>query len=272
MTTLTYYGSTCIFYRVRPGVVLKSPVQVWEKSLHRKKLSEEIAHSFFVERQIFEMLGQHPRIVKYLGYQDAMDMRHEGLLLAEASHGNLQAYLDKNYDCLDFPLRRKWCQQATQSIAYLHKNGVIHSDLRPENFLVHATTTTSLDLWLCDFGGSMCKEMDLDGGHLPDDPFYDPTLGFVSIPATDIFSLGSILYTILTGHWPYKSPGPFDTPEEMYKYQSMVNALFGQGQFPNVTELTGGKVVMGCWTKRYSTAEEILQAIEVEIPLKDNDI
>ena len=212
------------------------------------------------------------RFIRYLGYQDTVDIQQEGLLLAEASHGDLQAYLDKSYDCLDFPLRRKWCWQAAQSIAYIHKHGVIHSDLRPENFLVHATTMTSLDLWLCDFGGSTCKEMDLDGGHLPDGPFFNPTLGFVSTLATDIFSLGSILYTILTGHWPYKPPGPFDTPEEMDRYQSKVNALFSQGQFPDVTELTGGKVVMGCWTKIFSTAEEILQAIGLDIPLEDGEI
>ena len=207
--------------------------------------------------------------LRYLGYQDAVDIRQKGLLLAEASHGNLQTYIDEKYDVLDFPMRRKWCRQVAQSIAYLHENGVIHSDLRLENFLVHATTPTSLDLWLCDFGGSMCKALDLDGGHLPDDPFFNPTLGFVSTPATDIFSLGSILYTILTGHWPYKSPGPFNTPEDMYNYQSKVNALFSQGHFPDVAGLTGGRVVMGCWTKRYSTAEEILHAIEAEMLIED---
>ena len=199
-------------------------------------------------------------------------MLQEGLLLAEASHGNLQEYIDEKYGFLDFPIHRKRCRQAVQAIAYLHKKGVVHSDLRPENFLVHATTVKSLDLWLCDFGGSMCKELDLDGGHLPDDPFFDPTLGFVSTPATDIFSLGSVLYTILTGHWPYKLPGLFNTPEEMYSYQSKVNALFSQGQFPDVTELTGEKVVMGCWMKRYSTAEEILEAIDVEMPIEDDNI
>ena len=46
--------------------------------------------------------------------------------------------------------------------------GVIHSDLRPENFLVDASTPTSFDLWLCDFGESVCKELDIDGGSLPD--------------------------------------------------------------------------------------------------------
>ena len=64
MAHLTYYGSTSTVYRVRLGVVLKSPVQVWEKSSDRQNLTKEIAHSFFVERQILRKLGDHPRIVK----------------------------------------------------------------------------------------------------------------------------------------------------------------------------------------------------------------
>ncbi|TLD38556.1 kinase-like protein [Venturia nashicola] len=50
---------------------------------------------------------------------------------------------------------------------------VIHSDLKPENYLVHATDGSSLDLWLCDFGGSTCPELGDSVAHMPDDPFFD---------------------------------------------------------------------------------------------------
>jgi serine/threonine protein kinase len=209
-------------------------------------------------------------IVRYLGYQDTIGMR-QGLLLAEASHGNLQQYIDENNSVINLSLRKKWCRQTAESIAYLHSQGVIHSDLRPENFLVHDTPIASRDIWLCDFGGSTCEELDLDGGHLPDAGFFDPTQGHISTPATDIFSLGSILYTILTGHWPYKSPGPFKTGEEMDKYDQKVDLLFRQRKFPDVGGLMGGRVVMGCWMKEYSTAEEILCALKVEMSVVDDE-
>jgi serine/threonine protein kinase len=208
-------------------------------------------------------------ILRYLGHQDTMGAQL-GLLLAEASHGNLQAYIDEKNALIGIPLRKKWCWQIAESIAYLHENGVIHSDLRPDNFLVHATTSTSLDLWLCDFGGSACEELDSDGGHLPDDPFFDPTQACVSTPATDIFSLGSIFYTILTGRWPYRPSGPFKTAEDKYEYQRMVNSLFRRRKFPDVTGLIGGRVVMGCWTKEYGKVQEILRALEVEMPIGNN--
>lgn len=207
-------------------------------------------------------------ILRYLGHQDTLGAQ-QGLLLAEASHGNLQSYIDERNAIIDIPLRKKWCWQTAESISYLHENGVIHSDLRPDNFLVHETTSTSLDLWLCDFGGSTCEELDLDGGHLPDDPFFDPTQASVSTPATDIFSLGSIFYTILTGRWPYRPSGPFKTAEDKYEYQRMVNSLFRQRKFPDMTGLIGGRVVMGCWTNEYGTVQEILRALEVEMPIHE---
>ena len=116
-------------------------------------------------------------------------------------------------------------------------------------------------------GESTCGEPDLDGGNLPDDPFFDLTQAYVSTPSIDIFSLGSIFYTILTGYWLYKSPGPFKTAEEKFHYQRKATSLFSQGQFPDVTALTSGKVVIGCWTKECSTVKEILRALEVEMPM-----
>lgn len=138
----------------------------------------------------------------------------------------------------------------------------MHSDLRPDNFLVHGIEP-SLDLWLCGFGGSSCEELGLSGGGLPDAGFFDPSSPWVSTPATDIFSLGSVLYTILTGHWPYRSPGgAFPSLEEMEKYATLVETRFRLGNFPDVTTLYRGEIIMGCWLKKYSDLKDIIQHIE----------
>lgn len=185
------------------------------------------------------------------------------MLLAQASHGNLQEYIDANNPSIDLPLRKKWCRQSTEAIAYIHDFGVIHSDLRPDNFLVHEATPGTLSLLLCDFGGASCSALQLDGNRLPDEPFYDPTQGTTSTPALDIFSLGSVFYTILTGNWPYKtSSGPFESINDMLNYEEEVNRLFRIEKYPDVTELVGGKIILGCWTKKYKTAEKVLGALD----------
>lgn len=154
--------------------------------------------------------------------------------------------------------------QTIEAVVYLHGKGVIHSDLRPENYLVHAMGGPLPDLWLCDFGGSKCDELGLEGNHLPDDPFFDPQMPCVSTPATDIFSLGSICYTILTGYWPYRD-GPPPVNEAKAAYDAQVIELFQARKFPDVSNLSGGKVIKGCWDHQYRTAEDALRAIKSEM-------
>lgn len=202
---------------------------------------------------------------RYLGPQGS------GILLREASHGSLQAYLDSNNTVISSSLRRKWSLQAVEAVAYVHSNGVIHSDLRPENFLVHATSELSLDLWLCDFGGARCDELGSNVIHLPDDPFFDPRLPWVSTPAIDIFSLGSVIYTILTGNWPYRSGPPPMTVEDKNSYENFVNQMFTEGRFPDVS-MEGGIVIKGCWDHQYQAAEEVLLAIKSEMKLLDRQV
>ncbi|RYO78291.1 hypothetical protein DL762_008773 [Monosporascus cannonballus] len=187
------FGSTSIFYKAPQGV-LKSPRAVLKDGVINQTLTDAIAHEFVVERLILETLGEHPRIVRYYGWQDEPDTP-QGLLLAEASHGSLQRYLDMERE-IPIATRLKWCRQVIEAITFIHSRGVIHSDLRPDNVLLHTTMTdsisdsSSLDVWLCDFGGSTCERLGLDG------------------------------------HWPHRDPGPLRTAEDWDKYCNKVDRLF----------------------------------------------
>lgn len=149
-------------------------------------------------------------------------------------------------------LRLKWCSQAAEAVYFIHRKGVIHSDLRPESYLLH-----NHDLLLCDFGGSTSGN--IDGGHLPDSGFFNPSKPWVSSEATDIFSLGSIFYAIMTDHWPYRSPGPFTSVQEKLSYSDMVDGLFSLNKFPPTDKLVGGPVIQGCWMEQYKDVEGVIQ-------------
>ncbi|KAI9889526.1 MAG: hypothetical protein M1814_005220 [Vezdaea aestivalis] len=261
MEALPYRGSSSNFYRITGKQILKSPMLISNKASDRHKLDKENKNAIRIERQILEMLGQHPRIVPYQG------AHARGILLTEAPYGSLQAYLDSKHADLDSFQRSKLCEQAAESIEYLHRKGVIHSDLRPENFLVAQIVGQSVDLWLCDFGGSTCTELGLDGGHMPDTPFFDPRVKkWESTPATDIFSLGSIFFTIQKGHWPFlKGPPRWSSLRDKIAYEEQVEEKFNLGEFPDVSSLSGGNVIEGCWNQQYMTAEEVLKAVRLEM-------
>ncbi|KAI1799617.1 kinase-like protein [Daldinia bambusicola] len=255
-------GSTSRFIRIKPGIVLKYANTYGKEGqeFEDERTVTRISNCFVVERQIYELLGKHPRIIEYLGYQDKPELP-PGLLLAEASHGSLQQYLD-NHDTIPLPIQKKWCRQVVESIAYIHQQGVIHSDLRPDNLLVHATAT-SLDLYLCDFGGSTCEKLGLDGESLPDSGFSDPNAEYVSTNTTDIFSVASILYTILTGYWPYRSTKGFSTLDEWDAYMQMADNLFKERTFPSdVHALWAGGIIFKGWMNEYASIDDMLQALE----------
>jgi hypothetical protein len=83
-------------------------------------------------------------------------------------------------------------------------------------------------------------------------------------PATDIFSLGSIFYTIMTGCWPYWQ-GPAPKGDERVAYQEKVHGYFKEGLFPDVTNVSGGKVIMVCWEHKYGTAKDVVNAVKAEM-------
>ncbi|KAL2820640.1 kinase-like domain-containing protein [Aspergillus granulosus] len=242
-------GSTAFVTRIKDGLVLKSPRYSWWhlSAESRHDIVKSIRKSFEVEEQIFHILGSHPRVVKFLG----VSHDPQGLLLAEANGGNLQTFLDQHVGMTSLRLRLRWCSQAAEAVCFLHHKGVIHSDLRVENYLLH-----DHDLLLCDFGGSTSGN--IDGGHLPDSGFFNPSKPWVSTEATDIFSLGSIFYTIMTDHWPYRSPGPFTSVEEKLSYCDKVDELFSSNKFPSTDQVVGGPIIQGCWVERYKAVEEII--------------
>lgn len=182
---------------------------------------------------------------------------YRGLLFVEAVNGDLQQYLDKAADELDESLKIKWCLQAGEAVAYCHGKGVIHCDLRPANCLLDH----KLDLSLGDFGSAQLGS--LTGNGLPDYGFFDPR-DKISTPtmATDIFGLGSLMYTIMTGCFPH---GPRDLTtsswEEISAYYDKVDQLFKDGIFPDVENLKCGDVIRGCWTKDLSSAKDVVSRL-----------
>jgi len=102
--------------------------------------------------------------------------------------------------------------QACAGIGYAHRAGLVHCDVKPQNMLV----TPDMRLKVADFGISRLfstihheEESDVVWGS----PQYfapEQASGAVPTPASDVYSLGIIMYEMLTGSLPFQATTAVD--------------------------------------------------------------
>lgn len=94
-----------------------------------------------------------------------------------------------------------------QAVMFCHKNGVWHHDLKPENILVNIDAQSNITaLALCDFG---MAGQDTDLKHIGTLGYQPPEhlLGKLECSCAnkfDSWSLGVILYNLITGSMPFE--------------------------------------------------------------------
>lgn len=148
----------------------------------------------------------------------------EADVLRHADHPNLVQLLDADPEGAWIALQRlrgdtieQWARdrdlgeivgaavQIVDTLAYLHDQNVIHCDVKPSNVIVQQNGTAHL--------------IDLGIATRPGDPVegFKGTLGYAApellsgsppSTATDLYGLGALLYTALTGRTPFVAPDP----------------------------------------------------------------
>lgn len=216
-------GSSSVVGLLKDGTVLKYPL-----------VKGEGMENLAVEKAIYDALGDHERIVRCLGITE------DGLKLEFASQGSVTDHLGKN-PAPSTAFRLRWCRQAAEAVAFLHTKGVIHCDLHTNNLLLDA----ELNVLLSDFQGTFKK---LDGYAMESARYFLPREA-TSPPneVSDIFALGTLMYTIMSGIEPYPELSDADVEK---RYQRL--------EFPETNDIVCGRMILRCWNREYARAEEVV--------------
>jgi eukaryotic-like serine/threonine-protein kinase len=166
-------------------------------------LAERLAR----EREILATL-EHPHIARL--YDAGVAADGQPWLALEFVAGER---IDKHAATLPLQQRLRLFVQAVRAVAHAHAQLVVHRDIKPANLLV----TAQGELKLLDFGIAKllsqgvaeATELTQQAGRAFTPQYASPEQirGEPLGTATDIFSLGVVLYELLTGQRPFGEPG-----------------------------------------------------------------
>jgi outer membrane protein assembly factor BamB len=180
-----------------------------------------------------------------------------------------------------------YVEQVAGAVHYAHQRGVVHRDLKPSNILVsgggvsggvvgdgvaggaisnttHHSPLTIHQIHVTDFG--LAKRI-TDGtaltgtGDVLGTPSYMPPeqaaakRGEIG-PASDVYSLGAVLYELLTGRPPFRAETPLDTLLQVLEAEPASPRLLNPN-VPKDLETIALKCLQKSQTSRYASAADL---------------
>jgi serine/threonine-protein kinase len=197
-------GMGAVWLAERVDGLLKRPVAL--KLPHSALSRPQLIERFERERDILAGLA-HPNIGRL--YDAGVASDGQPFLALEYVEGkSLIDYCDAHR--IDVNARLRLLLQVLAAVQYAHSHLVVHRDLKPSNILV----TTEGQVRLLDFGiakllvDGATKETELTqiGGRVltPDYASPEQVAGQPLSITSDVYSLGVVLYELLTGERPYR--------------------------------------------------------------------
>ncbi len=173
------------------------------KLIKRGMDTREVLKRFTLERQILSRLN-HPNIARLLDAGSTAD----GLpyFVMEYIEGETIIKFCDNHD-FDINERLELFQKVCSAISYAHSNLIVHRDIKPSNIIVTNDGTPKL----LDFGIAKLLDNETENTatqariFTPEYASPEQISGLPITTATDVYSLGVVLYQLLSGVRPFAS-------------------------------------------------------------------
>ncbi|HEY0049871.1 MAG TPA: serine/threonine-protein kinase, partial [Pyrinomonadaceae bacterium] len=202
---LGYGGMGAVYLAERTDGKFKQKVAL--KLLKREMNTSALRQRFQQEREILASL-QHPNIARLLDAGTTGD-RIPFIAMEYVEGLPIDAFCNKHD--LDLTDRLKLFRTVCATVDFAHRNLIVHRDLKPSNILVTEDGVPKL----LDFGISKILSTDREninaatitrlGVMTPSYASPEQLQNKSVTTATDVYSLGVILYELLSGHRPFEN-------------------------------------------------------------------
>lgn len=191
----------CVVKQLAPRVqgtwALKKAIELFEK-----------------EAQRLQELGTHPQIPTLFAYFEQDKYLYLVQQFIDGKNLLMELQQKKNYSCSEIT---KFLLDLLPVLKFIHEQGVIHRDIKPQNIIRRQTSLssktavseTSKNLVLIDFGSAkqLTAQAQMRSGTSIGSQGYSPIEQIrdgAAYPASDLFALGATCFHLLTGVSPFK--------------------------------------------------------------------
>jgi serine/threonine-protein kinase len=225
----------------------------------------EAVHNFFEEARAVNRI-KHPHIVEVL---DFVEKDGTAYYIMELLEGQTVATAIRIEGVLTHRRALHISHQVADALDAAHRVGIVHGDVKPSNIFLTEREgqhdfVKLLDFGIAHFMGNLPQDgsVSASGGPGVGTPAYvspEQARGRLVDHATDIYSLGVVMYEMLAGRPPFTAENP---TEYYYKHMSVKPVALSQLKgVPQRISMAASRVVMRCLEKspaaRYTSAMEL---------------
>jgi serine/threonine protein kinase len=225
------------------------------------------------EAQIVSKLA-HDNIVKVYGLHVTSDK--EPFIVMEYVEGESLEKLLERTGPWRLPRVMKFVSQISSALAAAHEQGIIHRDLKPSNIMVINPGTTDEMLKLLDFGiAKIANDSSVKTtrtGEVFGSPAYmspQQAQGKAVDNKTDQYSLGCLIFELLTGRPPFIRDGFLNTMMAHVVDTPPVLSETSKRKFPPQIDLVVARLLEKEPAKRFASIEDFEQAFHLGTPVKN---
>ena len=218
---------------------------------------EEFKRRFCAESQAVAMLS-HPNIVAV--YDVSHSDKAEYIVMELIDGITLKQYMDRR-GILSWKEAVHFSKQIARALGHAHERGIIHRDIKPQNIMLLRDGTIKV----ADFGiASLENELqEADGQAIGSIHYIAPEQARGELPdaRSDIYSLGVVMYEMMTGEVPYTGDS---LGEIAVKHMNAVPTPIHElnKDLPDVLEEIIGRAMAPNLADRYQTAAELADDLE----------